>query len=61
MMSQQIADVIISGNTVFTGLSDQPEPSSLQLRTIKLLRLALRKKLNTAQVSTRKSISLKTN
>ncbi|MEW5596460.1 amidohydrolase [Peribacillus frigoritolerans] len=36
-MSQQIADVIISGNTVFTGLSDQPEPSSIAIKDNKIV------------------------
>ncbi|WP_458355415.1 amidohydrolase [Peribacillus frigoritolerans] len=36
-MSQQLADIIISGNTVFTGLSDQPEPASIAIRDNKII------------------------
>lgn len=31
-MSQQLADIIVSSNTVFTGLSDQPEPASIAIK-----------------------------
>lgn len=37
MMSQQLADVIISSNTVFTGLSDQPEPASIAIKDNKIV------------------------
>ncbi|MFK4390361.1 putative amidohydrolase YtcJ [Peribacillus frigoritolerans] len=37
MMSQQVADVIISSNTVFTGLSDQPEPASIAIKDNKIV------------------------
>jgi predicted amidohydrolase YtcJ len=36
-MSQQLADVIISSNTVFTGLSDQPEPASIAIKDNKIM------------------------
>ncbi|MFS0601217.1 amidohydrolase [Peribacillus frigoritolerans] len=36
-MSQQVADVIISSNTVFTGLSDQPEPASIAIKDNKIV------------------------
>ncbi|MFY0802525.1 amidohydrolase [Peribacillus frigoritolerans] len=36
-MSQQVADVIISSNTVFTGLSDQPEPASIAIKNNKIV------------------------
>ncbi|MDM5284263.1 amidohydrolase [Peribacillus frigoritolerans] len=36
-MSQQLADVIISSNTVFTGLSDQPEPASIAIKDNKIV------------------------
>ncbi|MEK4029177.1 amidohydrolase [Pseudobacillus sp. FSL P4-0506] len=36
-MSQQLADVIISSNAVFTGLSDQPEPASIAIKDNKIL------------------------
>ncbi|MFE4706420.1 amidohydrolase [Peribacillus simplex] len=36
-MSQQLADVIISSNTVFTGLSDQPEPASIAIKGNKIV------------------------
>ena len=36
-MSQQLADVIISSNAVFTGLSEQPEPASLAIKDNKIL------------------------
>ncbi|QNK51367.1 amidohydrolase [Brevibacterium sp. PAMC23299] len=36
-MSQQVADVIISSNTVFTGLSDQPEPASIAIKHNKIV------------------------
>ncbi|MDM5222393.1 amidohydrolase [Peribacillus sp. NJ11] len=35
-MSQQLADVIISSNAVFTGLSDQPEPASIAIKDNKI-------------------------
>ncbi|MEK5172292.1 amidohydrolase [Heyndrickxia sp. FSL W8-0496] len=31
-MSQQLADIIVSSNAVFTGLSDQPEPASIAIK-----------------------------
>ncbi|MCM3240411.1 amidohydrolase [Heyndrickxia oleronia] len=31
-MNQQIADIIVSSNAVFTGLSDQPEPASIAIK-----------------------------
>jgi predicted amidohydrolase YtcJ len=37
MMSQQVADVIISSNTVFTGLSNQPEPASIAIKDNKIV------------------------
>ncbi|SIR97713.1 hypothetical protein SAMN05878482_10845 [Peribacillus simplex] len=37
MMSQQLADLIISSNTVFTGLSDQPEPASIAIKDNKIV------------------------
>ncbi len=37
MMSQQAADLIISSNTVFTGLSDQPEPASIAIKDNKIV------------------------
>ena len=37
MMGQQLADVIISSNTVFTGLSDQPEPASIAIKDNKIV------------------------
>ncbi|AZV63860.1 amidohydrolase [Peribacillus frigoritolerans] len=36
-MGQQVADVIISSNTVFTGLSDQPEPASIAIKDNKIV------------------------
>ncbi|MEC0276024.1 amidohydrolase [Peribacillus frigoritolerans] len=36
-MSQRVADVIISSNTVFTGLSDQPEPASIAIKDNKIV------------------------
>jgi predicted amidohydrolase YtcJ len=36
-MGQQLADVIISSNTVFTGLSDQPEPASIAIKDNKIV------------------------
>ncbi|MGE6716823.1 amidohydrolase [Peribacillus frigoritolerans] len=36
-MSQQLADVIISSNTVFTGLSDQPKPASIAIKDNKIV------------------------
>ncbi|PAK38586.1 amidohydrolase [Peribacillus simplex] len=36
-MSQQAADLIISSNTVFTGLSDQPEPASIAIKDNKIV------------------------
>ncbi|MBM7587383.1 putative amidohydrolase YtcJ [Bacillus pakistanensis] len=36
-MSQQVADVIISSNAVFTGLSDQPEPASIAIADNKII------------------------
>jgi predicted amidohydrolase YtcJ len=36
-MSQQKADMIIASNTVFTGLSDQPEPASIAVKGNKII------------------------
>ncbi|TFH62512.1 amidohydrolase [Peribacillus frigoritolerans] len=36
-MNQQLADVIISSNAVFTGLSDQPEPASIAIKDNKII------------------------
>ncbi|RJS59343.1 amidohydrolase [Bacillus sp. PK3_68] len=36
-MSQQLADMIISSNAVFTGLSDQPEPASIAMKGNKII------------------------
>ncbi|MGG1396827.1 amidohydrolase [Bacillus salipaludis] len=36
-MSQQIADMIISSNTVFTGLTDRPEPASIAIKDNKIV------------------------
>ncbi|MED1470554.1 hypothetical protein [Bacillus salipaludis] len=36
-MGQQFADVIISSNAVFTGLSDQPEPASIAIKDNKII------------------------
>ncbi|MEC0300119.1 amidohydrolase [Peribacillus frigoritolerans] len=36
-MSQRVADVIISSNTVFTGLSDQTEPASIAIKDNKIV------------------------
>src|SRR5919112_662342 len=36
-MNQQPADVIISSNAVFTGLSDQPEPASIAIKDNKII------------------------
>ncbi|MED1470555.1 amidohydrolase [Bacillus salipaludis] len=36
-MSQQLADIIISSNSVFTGLSGQPEPASLAIKDNKIV------------------------
>jgi predicted amidohydrolase YtcJ len=36
-MGQQVADVIISSNTVFTGLSDQPEPAFIAIKDNKIV------------------------
>ncbi|WP_026573684.1 amidohydrolase [Bacillus sp. UNC438CL73TsuS30] len=36
-MSQQIADMIISSNVVFTGLTDQPEPASIAIKDNKIV------------------------
>ncbi|MDQ0884327.1 putative amidohydrolase YtcJ [Peribacillus sp. V2I11] len=45
MMSQQLADVIISGNTVFTGLSDQPEPASIAIKDNKIVAIGSEEKI----------------
>ncbi|MBT2645460.1 amidohydrolase [Bacillus sp. ISL-34] len=36
-MSQQIADILISSNAVFTGLSDQPEPAAIAIKGNKII------------------------
>ncbi|OIK16862.1 amidohydrolase [Bacillus sp. MUM 116] len=36
-MIQQLADVIISSNAVFTGLSDKPEPASIAIKDNKII------------------------
>ncbi|MDQ0884330.1 putative amidohydrolase YtcJ [Peribacillus sp. V2I11] len=36
-MNQQLADVIISSNAVFTGLYDQPEPASIAIKDNKII------------------------
>lgn len=36
-MSQQIADLIIASNAVFTGLSDKPEPASIAIKGNKII------------------------
>ncbi|MFE4706422.1 amidohydrolase [Peribacillus simplex] len=36
-MNQQLADVIISSNAVFTGLSGQPEPASIAIKDNKII------------------------
>ncbi|OIK16857.1 amidohydrolase [Bacillus sp. MUM 116] len=36
-MSQQTADMIISSNTVFTGLNNQPEPASIAIKENKIV------------------------
>ncbi|TKH01595.1 amidohydrolase [Peribacillus simplex] len=36
-MDQRLADIIISGNTVFTGLSNQPEPASIAIMDNKIV------------------------
>ncbi|TWD98159.1 hypothetical protein FB545_3706 [Peribacillus frigoritolerans] len=45
MMSQQVADVIISSNTVFTGLSDQPEPASIAIKDNKIVAIGTEEEL----------------
>ncbi|PHD74087.1 amidohydrolase [Bacillus sp. AFS043905] len=44
-MSQQVADVIISSNTVFTGLSDQPEPASIAIKDNKIVAIGTEEEL----------------
>jgi predicted amidohydrolase YtcJ len=46
MMSQQLADVILSSNTVFTGLSDQPEPASIAIKDNKIVAIGSEEEIN---------------
>ena len=46
-MNQQPADVIISSNAVFTGLSDQPEPASIAIKDNKIIAVGSEEEIKT--------------